>query len=230
MTDTLLSSDKAPHYQASKWLHFPLLCDVSELESLFLALGEIKIVALSGVNAEGDEIIPLESFFNHYNSYLNLIKTSEELPSSQLHRWFTSGLSLQLNHFCKIPVGENENIIRIVKPVLQIKPHWFSYSDADQKIRIDTLSLNNISWGLQFSYPQLFEDPQTKNVHKVLKENFPNNEPFKNLQKWIRVHTQATPFLVENRKINAPIRIGKACLPWIDEHKGLIKKGIKVNV
>ena len=222
--------NKALSYQASKWLHYSLLLEVAELQELLSVLG-VKIVSLGGVSKEGSEILSEEQFLEHYASYLDQLKNQKKLFPSQLHQWFTTGLSLHLDHFCKISVGENENLIRIVRPVIQIKPHWFDYSETDQKIRSDSFSLDNISWGLQFSYPQIFEDPITKEIHKVLTtEQFPNTKLFKNLQKWMRENSQATPFVIGSHKLNAPIRITKACFPWVNHHSGLVKKGMKVNV
>lgn len=222
--------EKILPFQASKWLHAALLCETYELQNLFAALGSKKIVSLASVNKENEEIISEEKFLKNYSIYLELLKNKKSILPSQLHQWFTSGISLDLDHFRKIIVGENENIIRIVKPVLQIKPHWFDYSEMDQKIRSDTFSLDNISWGLQFSYPQIFEDPQTKVIHKVLNEdNFPNTILFKTLQKWMRENSYATPFVVGSYRLNAPIRISKACLPWINSHEGLLNRGMQVN-
>jgi hypothetical protein len=58
---------------------------------------------------------------------------------------------------------------------------------------------------------------------------FPNTTLFKRLQQWVRSHTIATPFEVEGKKINVPIRIGKRCLNWIHVHPQLRAKGIRVN-
>lgn len=224
------SLESALPFQASKWLHHALLCETFELQSLFAALGNKNIISLAGVNKENTEIISEEQFIKNYALYLDLLKNKKNFPPSQLHQWFTSGISVSLDHFRKIVVGDNENIIRISKPVLQIKPHWFDYSETDQRIRSDTFSLDNISWGLQFSYPQIFEDPHTKEIHKVLtEENFPNTRLFKILQKWMRENSQATPFVIGSYRVNAPIRISKGCLSWVNHHKGLMDKGIYVN-
>lgn len=222
-------ASQAVSFQASKWLHLALLCEVKELESLFEALGEKKIVSIAGVSNLGEEVIDEASFLENYARYIDALKQGAEIPSSQLFRWFTTAISTDTEHFYKIPVSETKGIIRIQRPVIQIQPHWFSYSATDKKIRSGTFSLDNISWGLQFSYPQLYEDPNSKQIHKVLVEStFPNTPMFKILQKWIREHSRATPFKIENQVINAPIRIGKQCFPWINQHQGLANKGMHV--
>ncbi|MGK5594289.1 MAG: hypothetical protein ACSNEK_02900 [Parachlamydiaceae bacterium] len=222
-------ASQAISFQASKWLHLAILCDVAELKSLFEALGEKRIVATAGVRNVGEEVINEAKFLENYARYIDALKNGVEIPPSQLFLWFTTAISVDLDHFFKIPVTETRGIIRVQKPVIQIQPHWFSYSLTDKKIRSGTFSLDNISWGLQFSYPQLYENPSSKQIHKVLLDpSFTNTPLFKILQKWVRENSRATPFKIGDDTINAPIRIGMQCFPWISQHKGLANKGIHV--
>ncbi|KAF3361963.1 hypothetical protein PHSC3_001521 [Chlamydiales bacterium STE3] len=225
-----ISLNKVPSFQASKWLHIMLLCDTVELRELFSTFGDKVIVSVAGVNKEGEEIVPQDKFLENYANYIDLLKNGQPFTPSQLHQWFTSAISVDLQHYRKIPVGNNENIIRIVYPVLQIKPHWFDYSMTDQKIRSNTFGLDNISWGLQFSYPQLFEDPYTKQIHKVFsEEQFSNTKLFKSLQRWMRKYSRVTSFQVGDRLINAPIRTGNNSFSWVNAHPSLAKKGMHVK-
>ncbi len=60
------------------------------------------------------------------------------------------------------------------------------------------LSRKSVTWGLQFSYPQLYQDPRTRQIFKVTDTpEFPNTALFSKLQKWIRSETLPTPFQVE---------------------------------
>jgi len=58
---------------------------------------------------------------------------------------------------------------------------------------------------------------------------FPNTALYRSVQRWMRAHTIPTPFHVNGKKINVPMRLGKKCLPWISEHCQLKEKGIKVE-
>ena len=57
---------------------------------------------------------------------------------------------------------------------------------------------------------------------------FPNTAVFKKMQQWTRMYTIATPFEVEGKKVNVPIRLGKQCLQWIHHHPQLQAKGLRV--
>jgi hypothetical protein len=48
------------------------------------------------------------------------------------------------------------------------------------------------------------------------------------MQQWVRSHTIATPFEVEGKKVNVPIRLGKECLSRINSHPQLQAKGLRV--
>lgn len=226
----LSSLEKAPAFQASKWLTFPLLCSVEELKDLLLTLGEPFIISLASINEEGQETVRTEQFLSDYEQYIQALKTGTLPDRNASQKSFTKALSNQLDHFCKIPAGENKYLIRLTKPVIQLQPYWFVYSDVDNKFHSMTFGKETITWGIQFSYPQLFQDPVTKEVHKVLtSEEFPNNAPFKAMQKWMRANSQATPFIIKNKRVNIPIRLGKQCFSWINQHPDLIAKDMKVQ-
>src|SRR5262249_6774145 len=84
-----------------------------------------------------------------------------------------------------------------------------------------------INWGIQFSYPQLFSDPNTKEVLRVTEGTlFPNTALFKTLQRWIRSHTIPTPMQTPTGPLNLSVRIGKECLAWINAHPQLRSKNL----
>ena len=103
------------------------------------------------------------------------------------------------------------------------------YSEHDGKFRPMVFGLDSVTWGLQFSYPQLFMDGRTKEAFAVVEsEEFPNTALFHQLQRWMRQNTLPTPFLVDGKRVNSPIRLGKACLPWINRHPQLAPKHLQV--
>jgi hypothetical protein len=91
------------------------------------------------------------------------------------------------------------------------------------------LSTESVTWGVQFSYPQLYQDPKSHRIAKVADSiDFPNTSLFARMLKWLRHNTLPTPFFVHGQRVNAPIRIGRACLKWIDQHPQLKEKEIRV--
>jgi hypothetical protein len=91
------------------------------------------------------------------------------------------------------------------------------------------LSPESISWGLQISYPQLYQDPKTRQIAKVTSVlEFSNTALFAKLLKWIRSATLPTPFEVKGVRINSSIRVGKKSLVWIKSHPQLKQRGIQI--
>ena len=127
-----------------------------------------------------------------------------------------------------VPVDGDRQIIKVKKPVIQMQAHRIGYSSLDGKFRPMVMGKESISWGIQFSYPQIYEDSG-----KVVKVNesdqFPNTARFKKMQRWMRRHTIPTPFLADGKRVNVPMRLGKQCLPWINTHPQLVEKNIGVS-
>lgn len=89
----------------------------------------------------------------------------------------------------------------------------------------------SISWGLEFSYPQLYQDPHTGEIVPIVEgERFPNTAPFRQLQRWMRRETRPTPFLVDGHRINAVARLGRGAFAWIDRHRQLCDQQLGVRV
>lgn len=210
--------------QASKWLQIPLLLDTAEMKDLLDTMGELWIVLTTGVTQKGAGFISKEEFLNCYQAYVEALKTGEMPSDSRIRPYFSAALTCTLDPLYTVPVGESQQLIKVDRPVIQLQQHRFDYSNADGKFRSMVFGMNSILWGIQFSYPQLFQDEhlQVKQVREIAE--FPNTAVFKRLQKWVRVNTVATPFIVEGRLINVPIRLGKQCFSWINNHPQLKPK------
>jgi hypothetical protein len=221
---------EAPPLEAAKWLKCPLLIDENEMKSLLNSLGNFYIFSVSGLHNEGEGIISIDDFLDAYRGYIESIK-SGGLPDMQLYRpLFSAAFTVCQDHLCAINVEGGKQIIRIIKPVVQLQPHSIDYSTVDGKFRSMVFGTDSIHWGIQFSYPQLFHTPETKEIKEVRESpEFPDGELFKKIQKWARYHTQPTTFVVENeKKITTPVRIGNHCLSWINRHQQLKSKRIIV--
>ena len=63
----------------------------------------------------------------------------------------------------------------------------------------------------------------------LFRSEFPNTELFFQLQRWVRKHTKVTTFLVGGRELRVPVRLGSACVSWINEHpdfRGELEVGV----
>lgn len=218
-------------YHASKWLSVALLIDFTEMQSLFNALGNFQMFKVGSVVKKDSELDLRQNFLTHYKQYIDSLKKGN-LPEEHIYKsLFAAVLTVDADHVYAMHVGEDGQLIRPLKPVVQMQSHSLDYSYADGKFRAMVFGQDSILWGVQFSYPQLFEDPQTHAVHKVDSSDlFPNTVLFRNLQKWVRQGTVPTPFIVEEKIINVPMRLGKQCFDWINYHPQFSKKKIKVKL
>lgn len=225
---------KKPHsidYHASKWLSVALLIDADEMHSLFHSLGKFQIFNVGCVVKNDEALISHETFLLRYAHYIESLKSGHLPEDSTYRQLFSSVFTVSADHLHPLNVGTDNLLMRVTKPVIQLQAHHLDYSKADGKFRPMVLGQNSVSWGIQFSYPQLFEDPKNRSVHKVEDTpQFPNTSLFRTLQKWTRQFTVPTPFIVDEKLTNVPMRLGKNCFAWINCHPQLEKKGLKVKV
>lgn len=215
--------------QVSKWLTCPMLIDDLEMEKLFLALGTFDIYLISGILAAGSEHLSHAEFLNCYRHYTTQLKSGSLSQDPRIGPYFSSIFTCTKDALYAVPVIGGRQLIKVDKPVVQLQAHRFSYG-VDKKFRSMVLGPDSISWGIQFSFPQLYQNEKMEVVTIRESDEFPNFKLFKTLQKWVRDNTAPTPFLVDGEKVNVPIRLGKSCFAWINHHPQLLKHNIQVNV
>lgn len=201
-----------PSYQASKWFKLPLFLNKIEMQAFLEKLPDVTIAPLSGVIPEKETELSKEGFLALYEGYL------KTLP--QFSPRIISAITLDQNDLRAVPV-EGGLLMRIVRPVVQVQPYYLNYSTTDGKFHEMSYSRDSLSWGLLFSFPQLFSDPATKDALKVSDEDFANAALFKSIQRFAREHTVPTPFLVNGKLINHSSRIGKQMIQDIHIHPQL---------
>lgn len=199
-----ITYDKCAPFQASKWLKIPLFLSKEELSALFEELFPFYLVRLSGVIEEGKGVIDKTTYLSLYEDYLKTLQSGQAKDVNRL----VVGLGKELSDFRKIKVDGGE-LIKVYHPVIQVQPYTLFYSSSAEKFIEMTHSLENMYFGLLFSFPQLFQDPSTQEVIKVYESDTLNAKAFKAIQKWSRAHTTPTPFLINGKVLNHPARIGK---------------------
>lgn len=218
---------KIPTLQASKWLSCQMLLETEEMRSLFAALGNFYIAITGTVNPKGTSYLTHEVFLEVYQSYIENLKRGQEEIDEKQRKAFAAVFTLSKDDLYLLPVGPDKELVRVIKPIVQLQYHQIGYSEEEKKFRPLVFGKDCLSWGLQFSYPQLVQDIETHDIKRG--NEYPNYKLFQTLQKWMRENTIPTPFHVEEKKINAPMRLGKQCLNWINTHPGLCKKNIHVH-
>jgi len=213
--------------QVSKSRMLPVLIDSNEMEDLFSHLGSVYLLDGSRPIAEEQFFIAKEAFLNAYRSYVDALKSGESPDEAALRPFFSAMLTLDPKLLYAMPLPNGKFLVKAKRPVIQLKRHHFIYTD---RLYSGVMGEGSITWGIQFSYPQLFLDPKTQKALKVDKsESFPNSELFHKLAKWVRHHTVATPLLFEGERKNQVIRLGKQCFSWINNHPGLKKSQLEVG-
>lgn len=215
--------------QASKWQKVPLLIDENEMEALLSELGLFWIVRTSGLISIGEEVISQVDFLDAYEHYVDALKKGEMTQDPRIRSYFSAILTTFPESLYRVKLNENQGLVKVVQPVIQLQAHRFDYSFADHTFRSMVMGSDSVSWGIQFSYPHMYQNDDLQVLKVIDTPQFPNTALFKKLQRWIRAHTLATPFEVEGKKVNVPIRLGKRCLQWINNHSQLQAKGLRVS-
>jgi len=226
-----VQAGKEPRLQVSKWLEMPILLDLQEMERCLHLFSSLYLFKTGKVGSIDELELTRFSFLEHYEKYISALKKGL-LPDDAVFRsQFALALTSTLEIMYGIDCGNERFILRPERPVIQMQMHAFHYSSFDHKFRSGVLGPESITWGITFSYPQIYQDPFTHQIQKIAESSeFPNTGLFKLLQKFIRVETIPTPFGIGEQTINTPMRLGKECFPWINNHPQLLKKGLKIDV
>ncbi len=208
----------------SKWLRHAVLLELSEIKDLLDSLGECFILPGTGLVAEDNWRIDKEELLSKYAEYLECIKSSAEAPPSLLKRFFTMMISPEDRDFYAVKAGESKYLIKACFPVIQVQLYHCFISRFDKKIHPMALSKDSFFFGLQFSYPQIYEDPKTHLFSKVLLEKkFSSSLVFKKLAQWLRQNTRPVPLMIQESRVPAPFRMGKKSQELVNSHLGFQK-------
>lgn len=208
--------------QASKWLSHRALIDSIELESLFEALSPFFIYNVSELVALDKAEISHEDFLVKYVDYIASLKAGLVPDEAPLRPYFSAVFSVSNEAIYAMEAKEGKYIIKPKAPVVQLSLHHFVYSSEERRFHSMIHARNAVTWGLQFSYPQIYSNSKTLDIVEVYKNSdYPNTKLFKALAKWMRVHTTPTPFVIEGKPLNATFRLGKKTKQWIGNHPQL---------
>lgn len=216
--------------QASKWLQLQLLIDAQEMQDLLHTLGDFFIYLTGAVIPMGAGELSHATFGDIYRRYVDDLSHGRTPDDTTYRQPFSAVFTRTVDALYALDTGDGKVIIRPTRPVIQLQLHQLGFSQVDHKFRSMVYGKDSLSWGIQFSYPQIFEDPVTRQIHPVNRsEAFPNSFLFHDLQRWVRKHTLPTPFLVNGKRVNVPVRLGKTCFAWIHQHPQLSKHGLAVK-
>lgn len=230
VSETGIWPNRNPPLRATKWLQLHVLLDSDEMQQLLNALAPVHICVTGRILQRGVGALPIAEFLTCYQQYIEKLKIGCLLDEAHYRTAFSSLWTRALDQLSVLAVGDHEQLIRPSYPVVQLRPHRFSYSAFDGQFRSMVLGPESISWGIQFSYPQVMQNPETQEMERVSDSDaFPNTALFRALQRWIRHHTRPTPFIVNGQCVHVPMRLGYTCLKWIGRHPQLQSNALTVG-
>ncbi len=221
--------------EASRWLELQVLLDPAELCQLFQEIEEAFSSPLffrtGAVVSINQGALLAADFQKIYTQYVEGLQQGRAISEQQFRSLFSSVLTLTDEVLVAIDLGKGEELLRVERPAIQLQWLKIYFSEESGNFYPMAKGLDMISWGLQFSYPQLFWDPNKQEGCKVDDSaQFPNTALFKFIQRWLRHHSIPTPFCFAGQVKNVPMRLGKKCFSWISAHPDLQRKGIQVKL
>lgn len=211
--------------RVSKALKHQVLLEDQEMTSLLEELGQLSMFIVSQPVKLEEAEMTKEDFLALYKRYVDSLREGETIDDRLIRSAFSSAWSVDPSFFYAMQVGGEKFLVKPLKPILQLQLHRFMLSDVDEKIHPLVQGPGSISWGIQFSFPQLFQDPKTEEIAKVPRD-FVNSQLYWKLSRWLRSHTLPTQFLYKGKKIVSSLRLGKHCLGWINQHRELKERAI----
>ncbi len=218
-------------FSVSKWLKHQVLLDASEMQDLCQHLAPFYFFNVSEITTLPDLELSLERFLKSYGEYIEILKAGKIPLDRQIQRHLSCALTGDANALYAHAVQPEKYMAKPLKPLIQMQPHRFFPSKTAGTINPMVMSHASIHWGVQLAYPQIFFDGASGLYAKVSDEGlFPNTALFTKLVKWLRSNTVPTTFLWDDKKISSPIRLGKHCFSWIQNHAQLKEQEIAIHV
>lgn len=194
-----------------------------------LTLLDSQIFIASEVVSEKNASLSKEQFLTIYADYIAALESGFLPDVNRIRAAFSSIVTKNSDLLYAMPLGTDRYFIRAIRPIIQLQMHQFFFSKIDATFHPMVLGKESVFWGIQISYPQIYQDPKTGAFCKVTASSeFPNTELFMKAAKWLRHATLPTPFLYQEKRINSSMRLGKDCFSWINNHPQLQSQGLRV--
>lgn len=197
----------------SKWQKMQVLLDPIELENLLHHLSPLFLLNISEVVPYEKISLSIETLVNTYQKYIDIVRG--KIPKQKIN--LTCAVSQRTDPFRVLAVTANQYICRSLQPEVHLQTYEFLL-DARGKILPQVFSQDAISWGLQFAYPAIFQDPYSMEVFQATRASFLGWKMFSAIRHWIRIHSAPLPIEIQGKIVYLPVRIGKKAATWIQEH------------
>ncbi len=215
-------------FAASRWVSVGLLMSAEEWKTFFQAFPRLRLYKVAAVVMEGAEELPFEEFYSLVESFATEIQTKLDMDLSSYRIPFSCALSESKESFTIQALPSQRVLLKPKEPVIQLRPLSFSIS-SEGKIQTKSWGKNHICWGIQMSYPQLFQDPATQNIIQALSEH-PHGVLFKKVLHWIRHHTKSVFLKGQEKSAAFSLKVGKESVYLLSKHEQCRKNGVEFTV
>lgn len=206
-------------YSGAKWMHIRAMLDPEEWEDLSEELGKNCMFTVGKMTKKIPFLSSVEITDALYKMKKSFISSEIDINDLQLITPFA--LSCKSTSFYQFCVKDLVNV-QILEPVIQVQMHFFRICPINHTFHSMVMAQDSIFWGLQFSFPQIFQN----SLHGCIKQVDKSGENFRLfsfVRKWMRDHTTSTKVSFENKVVPLPIRWGKKCLSWASSHPQIKK-------
>ncbi len=155
-----------------------------------------------------------ESFLERYGRYLDWIGSDPGFPSSKVRNDCTLMISSGPDSFYSVPVAGGF-FLKPGLPVVSVRTYHCFISSLDGSLRSMAMNVDSFTFGLEFSYPQIYEDPRTGEFRKTLLDSdSPNTALYKKMTSALRRQTKPLLIEINGNKVAAPFRVGIDSSDW----------------
>lgn len=197
----------------SKWQKIQVLLDPVEMEKLLQHLSPLAIINSSEVVPWEKISVQVDEFITIYQKYVDMLRG--KIPKQKIG--LSYALSEQIDNFRAVSVAPGKYICRAVQPDVHMQAHEFLL-DSGGRMLPQVFSNEAICWGVQLSYPAIFQDGYIMEVFQATRKPFSGWQLFSSIRSWMRNHTVPLPIHFKEKIIYLPIRIGREASTWIANH------------
>ncbi len=220
------AKDKKCEYQASKWWKLQVFFSLDALDFFFQDLGSFWICPLGKVLQEEEQILEKDQYLQAYKKKVDQYLTHHITPIEEISPCAFTVLKEDLY---LMNLSQNRFLLKIKNPVVQVHPYFFRFSKQNRSFLSNVYAEDSIFWGLQFSFPQIFQD-EDLNLHKVHPQTFANAALFQKMRRWIRKHTSPISFEFEGEKIVTSMRASPQLFCLLQKYPKLIELGLNIGM
>ena len=219
--------NKEGAFKTSKHQRVQVFLSKDEFLDLLESLGEFYIVEHSKVLSCNAKTLSNEELISRYQKYLDAIYKEE--VSRDVLMSLSLAISGDCSSFYKIELPDQRCMVKQKMPALLLQPFSFHFDRENQEVFTGVHTEERIYFGVEISYPTIFQEPHSLETRFLLKEkDNQNTKIYKELTRRIRKMTVPTQLQINEKKKAFSFKIGVKQLLFAAKHPKLKKENLKL--